>query len=350
MEEVRHRTRAAVRGLAEADAITWTAWWHRMSHLPPRRAVRLSQGWHHARDQLTTSLPTPYLQSSSPSLVDPAGPTDNTEWFVVGVRAMLGQQLDGTPADDRLAVWRSLAAVRAEEPEAVRGRIATTIALANLATGLEPPASGNDNPHYFDDSVLVRAVAAGLLRPGQPLDAAALAAEDGQVTHALDGVWGARAVAALVAVLVDGGDRAAAVAAARDQLPDGSWISSVVAECLGCRPARDAPLVLGAALEREVVDHVYAFANQAPETLGLLLAHLQGAASAEALLLGALSHPRHADALVPLAGALAGLCFPGTVDDEVEGSLDGVCVRALAGVRLDTVAAAIEDAVVGARS
>lgn len=338
------RIQAAVSGLSAADGLTWTAWWHRMSQLPPRRAVRLGQARQHAVDMVTTSVPTPYLQSSSPELVDPAGPTDDTEWFVVAVRKHLGQRLDGSAADDR-DVWQELATARAADSDTVRGRTGTVIALANMAAGQVPPASGNDNPHYFDDIALVRALAAGLLRPGAAGVAADLAEEEARVTHALDGVWGARAAAALVAELVVGRETSVAVEAARAELPEGSWCAHVVGECLGAVRPGDNALTLAARLERDVVDHVYAYANQAPETLGLLLAHLQVASGPESLLLGALSHPRHADALAPLAGAVAGAHYGGIVEPDNGLALGGVCVRGLRGVSLNSVVTDIVRAV-----
>lgn len=333
--DIARRVRAAVAGLSSADAITWTAWWHRMSQLPARRAVRLGEAGQHARDNLTTSIPTPYLQASSPALVDAAGPTDDTEWFVVTVRRHLGRRLAGGAATRSDEIWHELAAQRADDEGAVRARIGTVIALHNLYAGVEPPASGKDNPHYFDDIACVRGVAAGLLRPGAPEQAARLAEDDASVTHALDGVWGARATAALVSSLVAGADRPAAIGAALHELPAESWCAHVVAECLRMVDQADSVFDLAARLERRVVDHVYAYSNQAPETLGLLLAHLSTAADSNALLLGALAHPRHADGLVPLAGAVAGAAFGGPAG--VLPELGGVCVRGLAGVSLDSV-------------
>lgn len=314
-----------------------------MANLGPRRAVRLGEAWQHARNAVTTTLPTPYLHASSPELADPAGPTDDAEWFVVAARHLLGQHLDGTPGDEPYAVWRQLADRRNADPDTVRGRIGTVIALDNLVAGKQPPVSGHDNPHYFDDIACVRAVAAGALRPGDPRAAADLAETDAAVTHSLDGVWAARAVAALVAALVGGAEREAAIASARAEIPDGTWCSSVVAECLAVVDTAQTPLALAARLERESVDHVYSYLNQAPESAGLLLAHLSSASTADALLLGALSHPRHADGLVPLVGAVSGAAFggPGTP----LGVLKGTCVRELAGVSLETVLSAITEEV-----
>ncbi|MGH3096228.1 MAG: ADP-ribosylglycohydrolase family protein [Streptosporangiales bacterium] len=350
---VADRIEACIQGLCAGDGMSWPAWWHRTALLPPRRSVRLAEASQHARDSLTTSIPTPYLQSSPPSSVDPAGPTDDAEWFVVAVRHHLGQLVDGSAADGDNGVWAELAGLRANDPGSVRGRIGTLIALTNLDQGLQPPASGNDNPHYFDDIACVRGVAGGLLRPGVPAQAAAMAANDAAVTHADDGVLGGRASAALVAELVSGAGIEAATKAARAELPAGSWCAHVVAECLQAVEPGMAPLDLAARLERTVVDHVYAFANQAPETLGLLLAHLAAATDRSTMLLGALAHPRHADALVPLAGAVAGLVWGSAVERQPLPELLGTCVRGLHGLPMrevvDTIVASQEKTLEGGR-
>lgn len=340
--------RATVAGLAAADAITWNSWWHRLGSMPPRRYVRLDEAWQHDRDLHSSSLPTPYLQSTAPAQVGPTSPTDDTEWFVVAVRHHLGQQLDGSPALSSSQVWTELAHLREKDSDAVRPRVGTVIALENMAEGYGSPLSGQHNPHYFDDIACIRGIAAGLLRPGDPEGAADLAEVDAKFTHALDGVYGARGTAALFAVLSAGQGVKAAIDAARDQLPAQSWAAHVVDECLAAVREGDHAMSLAARLEEGVVDHVYAYANQAPETLGLLFAHLSLAETTDSLLLGALAHPRHADGLVPLAGAAAGAVFGGpSIYDEMP-VLRGVSVRALAGVALEDVLMDLSKASAGA--
>ncbi|MYR58548.1 ADP-ribosylglycohydrolase family protein, partial [Streptomyces sp. SID625] len=70
----------------------------------------------------------------------------------------------------------------------------------NLATGLRPPATGHDNPHYFDDAACVRACALAVAHPGDPRRAAALAEFDARYTQDGDGVHGARAMAAALSL------------------------------------------------------------------------------------------------------------------------------------------------------
>lgn len=340
------RIQSTIAGLCAGDAISWPSWWHRLHQLPPRRAVRLSEAHDHARTWRSSSVPTPYLHATAPSTIDPGGPTDDAEWFVVAVRHHLRQLLDGSPAPDGTGVWGELAQLRAADADAVRGRLGVIASLGNLAAGLAPPASGHDNVHWFDDLACVRGVAAGLLRPGQAEPAADLAEDDARVTHALDGVWGARATAALVSCLVAGESREAAIVAARAQLPRDSWIAAVVDECRAVTDGSSDPLARAARLERDVVDHVYAFSNQAPETLGLLLAHLAVTESREGLLLAALGHPRHADGLVPLAGAVAGAAFGHPDGGGGLPTLTGVTIPVLAGIEMGTIVDLVVEAAV----
>ncbi|CAM5477270.1 hypothetical protein SCALM49S_08770 [Streptomyces californicus] len=68
------------------------------------------------------------------------------------------------------------AAERAPEVESavlpLRARISVRAGLGNLATGLRPPATGHDNPHYFDDAACVRACVLAVAHPGDPDTAA----------------------------------------------------------------------------------------------------------------------------------------------------------------------------------
>lgn len=340
MSESTERTRATIAGLALGDGLAWPSWWHRLAVLAPKRQARLAQATHFAWERGATGAPTPYLQSSPPALVDVAGPTDDAEWFVVALRGHLGQTLGGSPAPPH-TVWSELAQARVAEPGSVRGRLGTLMALDNLAGGLAPPASGHDNAHYFDDIACIRAIAAGLLHVGAPAAAGAAAAADASVTHALDGVWAASGVAALVSELTAGSTADRAVDAAQAELPPGSWVAEVAHEMLTCAEGGDGTLAVATALERTVVDHVYSYATTGPETLGLALAHLATATTAESLVLGGLSHPRHADSLAPLCAALAGTAFGlgWLPTDAVRPlpTLRGVAVRALAGLSLEAM-------------
>lgn len=332
------RARAVVQGLSLGDSLAWPSWWHRLALLSPKRATRLAQATEFAKERDATGFPTPYYQSSPLGSVDPAGTTDDAEWFAVAARSLLGQDLAGDPSTDGHGVWVELAQRRHQEPASVRGRLGTLMALDNLANGMSVPACGHDNAHYFDDIACIRALAAGL-RFHEIDEAVAAARDDASVTHSEDGVWAAQGTAALVATLLGGAPVVDAVSAARAALPSESWTAAVVTEMLAL--SADSPFRLASRLEREVVDHVYSYATTGPETLGLLLTHLQSARSADELLHGCLSHPRHADSLVPLGFAIAAAAFgpewlPNPPDEPLP-VLEGVAIRALQGVRLDDV-------------
>ncbi len=107
----------------------------------------------------------------------------------------------------------------------LRARISVRAGLGNLAAGLRPPATGHDNPHYFDDAACVRAAVLAVVHPGDPAAAAELAEFDARYTQDGDGVHGARAMAAAVAEALGGADVDTCVDAALAQLPEGTEIA-----------------------------------------------------------------------------------------------------------------------------
>ena len=84
------------------------------------------------------------------------------------------------------------------EAELVTG-FSERAAIDNFKRGLQPPATGNDNPQHYDDSAAGRAVASGLYYAGEPARAAQLAEADAEITNAEDGIYAARAMAAAIA-------------------------------------------------------------------------------------------------------------------------------------------------------
>ncbi|WUH95216.1 ADP-ribosylglycohydrolase family protein [Streptomyces sp. NBC_00433] len=330
--EARSRVEGLLLGLAAGDAAGWPAARHRAARMPEwtRRLTRELDTF--AEQNETTTLPVPIALNQPPEPLR-LGPSDDAEWAAFTAEAVLASR--GAPLSDlsrdrrvRAAVdlaWMSLAAeistaaARAPEVESavipLRARISVRAGLGNLATGLRPPATGHDNPHFFDDAACGRACVLAVVHPGDPAAAADLAEYDARYTQDEDGVHGARAMAAAVALALAGAPTQDCVAAALGQLPPGSEIARnaqhAVALARTAGAAGDG--VHGRAfglvplLEHQIIDHVYSYgiaaADTVPVALALVLAS-DGAVDEAVPAAACLS--RVADSAPALAGALAG--------------------------------------------
>lgn len=97
-------------------------------------------------------------------------------------------------------------------------------AVANLRRGILPPFSGSDNSYSDSDGAAMRVAPIGIVCAGDPARAARLAAIEASVSHFRNGVWGAQAVAAGVAVAMAGASVDEIVTTARAYVPDDSWL------------------------------------------------------------------------------------------------------------------------------
>ncbi|MFD0072489.1 ADP-ribosylglycohydrolase family protein [Streptomyces sp. NPDC127166] len=339
-------------GIAAGDAAGWPAARHRAARMPEwtRRLTRELDTF--AEQNATTTLPVPIALNQPPEPLR-LGPSDDAEWAVFTAEAILaaaGPVFGGLPADRRLRAavdlaWNALAgqvaaaADRAPEVESavlpLRARISVRAGLGNLATGLRPPATGHDNPHYFDDAACVRAAVLALVHPGDPRAAAELAEFDARYTQDGDGVHGARATAAAVAAALGGATVDEAVEAALAELPPVTEIGRNARHAVKLARAADSAFELVPLLEHQIVDHVYSYGIAAAETVPVALA-LATAARGEmtAAVPAAACLSRVADSAPALAGALTGALGGGR---SVPGSWREAC-RTLAGCALPRLA------------
>lgn len=291
------RLAGLVYGLALGEGTALPSAIHRLSILAPKRVLRMRTLGEFADNQKQTTRPFPYTHAQASHLLNPS-PSDVTEWFAFVADYLLSNQ-------ESLVAWQELA----KQSSDVRARTGTKIALRNLLVGKNPPASGHDNPHYFDDIAMIRALAIAAVhgRDRDVLNAKVLA--DSSITHSEDGVFCALAVAYLMASLLEGESIPQAIAAALQQIPDSSWsnylISSMIQKSAGVRE----PLVRFSILEKSEIENIYAYPISAPETLGLLLAHLQNCSDPNELIFSGLLHKRKLDSLPALMGAVAGAHF-----------------------------------------
>ncbi|MEU6216079.1 ADP-ribosylglycohydrolase family protein [Streptomyces sp. NPDC047022] len=312
-------------GLAAGDAAGWPAARHRAARMPEwtRRLTRELDTF--AEQNATTTLPVPIALNQPP---DPLrlGPSDDAEWAAFAAHAVLragdSGALGGLGRSRRMRAaidlsWNAIAgevaaaADRAPEVEsarlALRARISVRAGLGNLATGLRPPATGHDNPHYFDDAACVRACVLAVAHPGEARAAAELAEFDARYTQDGDGVHGARAMAAALSLALGGEEVDTCVAAALAELPESTEIGRNARHALEL--AREGEGAFGAvpALEHQIVDHVYSYGIAAAETVPVALALATAARGriAEAVPAAACLS-RVADSAPALAGALTG--------------------------------------------
>ncbi|MFJ8575123.1 ADP-ribosylglycohydrolase family protein [[Kitasatospora] papulosa] len=352
----RARIEGLLLGLAAGDAAGWPAARHRAARMPEwtRRLTRELDTF--AEQNATTTLPVPIALNQPPEPLR-LGPSDDAEWAAFAARTVLAAAADHAPdlspghrmrdAIDRS--WNALAAkvaaasARAPEVESavlpLRARISVRAGLGNLAAGLRPPATGHDNPHYFDDAACVRAAVLAVVHPGDPAAAAGLAEFDARYTQDGDGVHGARAVAAAIAVALAGADVDTAVDAALQQLPEGTEIArnAVHAVRLAREFADEAAgaFALVPVLEHQIVDHVYSYGIAAAETVPVALGLATAARGDFAQAVPAAAClSRVADSAPALAGALTG-SLGGTAT--VPGGWREAC-RTLAGCALPRLA------------
>ncbi|MFF9203407.1 ADP-ribosylglycohydrolase family protein [Streptomyces sp. NPDC014986] len=312
-------------GLAAGDAAGWPAARHRAARMPEwtRRLTRELDTF--AEQNATTTLPVPIALNQPPEPLR-LGPSDDAEWAAFAAEAVLRAGDDTALGDlsrerrTRAALdltWNSVAAEvaaateRAPETESavlpLRARISVRAGLGNLATGLRPPATGHDNPHYFDDAACVRACVLAVAHPGDPRGAADLAEFDARYTQDGDGVHGARAMAAAVALALAGADPRACVAAACAELPEDTEIGRNARHALRLAADADSAFALVPPLEHQIVDHVYSYGVAAAETVPVALALATAARGriTEAVPAAACLS-RVADSAPALTGALTG--------------------------------------------
>ncbi|MFJ6081976.1 ADP-ribosylglycohydrolase family protein [Streptomyces sp. NPDC092369] len=362
-----HRTLGLLLGLSAGDAAGWPSARHRATRMPDwtRRLTRELDTF--AEQNATTTLPVPIALNQPPEPLK-LGPSDDAEWAAFAAEALLKAGDDTALGDlsrdrrTRAAIdltWNALAAEvaaaanRAPEVESavlpLRARISVRAGLGNLAAGLRPPATGHDNPHYFDDAACVRACVLAVAHPGDPERAAALAEFDARYTQDGDGVHGARAMAAAVSLALTGADVKTCVSAALTELPESTEIGRNARHALHLAESAESAFALIPLLEHQIVDHVYSYGIAAAETVPVALALATAAQGriAEAVPAAACLS-RVADSAPALAGALTGAlsggdAIPATWRDACR-TLSGCALPRLTGTDLVELAGLLEAA------
>ncbi len=322
-----------VLGLLHGDSRTWAAARQRLVLVPPKRRMRMRYLDEFAEKRGQSSIPVPYLHSTHESVLNPLGPADVSEWFAVSLLSSRGlnQRLEST---GKQQIWRDLAHDRSENPLSVRGRLGTTIALELMQKSGTFETSGKDNPHYFDDMALIRAMAVAVSRSDAGLLETELR-EELRITASHDGIHAGVAMGKLVYELLEGSTPADAVKKVLSEIPVGSWTAAVAQQAVDLSAAAPSIEQLGYLLEKEIADHVYSYQVSAPETLAMVLAYLSLASSREELLLASFLNSSRSEVLTPVIWGLTGIIFGGF--QASPGALQGVSITKLKGIEIQTM-------------
>ena len=329
MNNFRRRARNALLGLAMGDSISWPAMFHR-GRLLPVWTRRIRREMDAEREESgVLRVPMPFSLNGPAELFDLI-PTDDTEWAAWTMLNLLKHDCLVDP-DWVRGEWLALA----QRKERILGGVSTVTAIANLRRGLMPPASGSDNPHYFDDGALCRAVPVGIAYAGKPAEAARAASLEACATNSEDGVWAARSVAAAVSAACAGESTAGVIGAAVEQLPEDSWSRRTVRRALDIC-SRDEPVIALYPPLHAVLNREYSDGCVAPETLALALGIVSrsGERFAEAVMFAS-AFAKGADAVPAIVGAIAGALAEGIpvphAWERPLGTLKGISIPPLAG-------------------
>ncbi len=163
------------------------------------------------------------------NLYDGARSTDDTEFAVLTAQTLIdcGGQLT---LEGVAAAWRRY--ILDQGGMGMRGGKPLYGAVANLERGIMPPLSGHDNVHNDDDGAAMRIAPIGIVCTGAPERAAQMAEIDACISHARDGVWGAQAVAASVALAMTDASIEAILAGGIAHIPADSWLGRAMARAM----------------------------------------------------------------------------------------------------------------------
>lgn len=265
MDEIKQRAKNAMIGLAIGDAISWTSMFHRSVLLPQwtRRIRREIDASTETTNVILVPMP---FSLNQPAKYFNIAPTDKTEWAAFSAEILLNINIKSYE-QKVFDEWMKLANYQSP----IRGGVSTQAAISNFKKGLKPPQTGKQNPHYFDDGAMIRAVPIGVICSGHPEEAARLAEIDASVTNSEDGIWAAQAIASSVSLICAGQNIKEAIYTAYQYLPESSWMKRVVDEAMNLAEKSDSVFSILPELQNRIVNREYSYGNIAPETLALTL-------------------------------------------------------------------------------
>lgn len=277
-------------------------------------------------------------------VTDSTAVSDDTEYTLFSAQALL-KYGPGITSDDIAREW--LEQIVPQSGPFKGAGFSEMAAIENLRKGLRPPASGR-HYHSWSDGLAMRVAPFGVLASGDPQEAARLAEVDGAVSHAGEGIYAGRAVAAAIATASVKSPLDEVVRAALDSIPEESWTAREIRRAVAIgeqhRTARAAIQPLHDAL---AVTY-YPWMDLAPEAVGLAFGLLvAGGGDFRESVLAAVNLGRDADTVAAIVGAILGArlgyaAMP-TEWRKVVGPATGRCLACVRGLELIKTAEALVD-------
>jgi len=269
---------------------------------------------------------------------DQAG-SDDTEYALFNARLLLEYGWNLT-ADIIAGHW--ISEIAQDSNAHTGGGFSEMLAIANLKAGLRPPQSGQ-HLHSWSDGLAMRVAPFGIVAAGDPRSAARLAAMDGSVTHAGEGIYSGQAVAAAVAEAMTGASLQSIIDAARNAIPPNSWTRRSIDRAVAA--ASESANIWSAlpVLTSELVTPGYHWSDVAPEAVGLAFGICVASRSSYSdAVLGGVNIGRDADTIAGIAGAILGAqqgieSLPAEWVQRVSVS-QGVCLAFVKGVNIGETA------------
>lgn len=129
------------------------------------------------------------------------------------------------------------------QDEYKRGGASEVEAAVNLRRGIMPPLSGKYNTFHQSDGSSMRIGPVGILCAGDVEKAKEYARIESEISHFRDGIWGAQAVAAAVAVAMVDGTIEEIIGAAMEAIPEESWLYHNMTEAFKILESHDGSLL-----------------------------------------------------------------------------------------------------------
>ncbi len=268
---------------------------------------------------------------------NPVG-TDDTEYAILTAKNLMKYGDRMTP-EDVVHEWKEL--IRTNQ--FFGGGFSEAAAIRNLKKGLMSPLSGMNNPEMWSDGTAMRVAPIGVYCAGDPEKAVRMAAIDGMVSHAKDGIISAQSVAASVAVAMQSSDVNAVLQAGLDYIPRDSWTYRMIDKSIN--EAYRASSVQEAAihLHDQMSIHHYYWVDVGPEAVALAYGSIAAAkGDYKDAVICSVNCGRDADTIAAISGAITGAlhgveAIPETWIQRI-GSVSGKCIGSLAGIQIKDIA------------